>query len=375
MINIMKNVSKILLKRKSFVLTSFLMPLVLVLFFGVLYGSVSTYKVGIINNDSGKFGKAIEERLADTDIIEVIELEDGKDYSEDLMFHKFEMVIIIDENFTEKILDGDLSQINIKSISQTDMEPTVMGILEGEVKALATISNNIPVEEVGIDKILTTFNETKPNYEVNITEDNKVGIAGTMGIIFYVIFIAASMSSGFLLEDEREGTKDRVLMGKVSEKEYYGGLCSVLFILTSIPAIEYFIICNVLDYEFGFENKILLLVLLLLFVAFTVVFTVLVASLVKKKSVFGLVNTAFTLPMFMLSGSFWPFEMMSDGMQKVGSILPPRWIYLGIEKLQAGGGFQSILIIIGAFVMLIIFLFLLSIYFTRNKIVLVEDTN
>ena len=373
MINIMKNISRILIKRKSFVLTSIVMPILMVLIFANMNSNFSVYKVGLINNDRGELGRALEERLSQIDVIKIIKLEDDKNYNEKLMFHEFEMLIVIDEDFTEKILKGELSEINIKSIAQTDMEPTMVRILNSEVKALATICNNIPVEDVGIEKVLHAFNEGKPNYEVKTFESSKVSIWSTLGIIFYLIFVSGSMSCSFILEDESEGTKDRILMGKISEREYYGGVCAIFFILTSIPAIEYFIICNVFNYEFGFENKIILLILLLIFVLFSVVLSITIASVVKKKPVFILISLCFTLPMFMLSGSFWPFEVMSKSMQRFGSILPPRWLFLAVEKLQAGEDVVSILPIIGTLLILIVFLFLLSVFFTRNKIVLIKD--
>lgn len=373
MINIMKNVSKILFKRKSFILTSFIFPLIMVLLLAGLNGSATTYKVGLINKDKGEFGRALEEKLEEIDFVKIIRLENDENYSEKLMFHEFEILITIDNDFTEQILNGEFSRIDVKAIGQTEMEPTMMRILESEVRALATICNNVTVEEIGIDKVVKTFNESKPNYEIKTFEKSKVSIIASLGSIFYLIFIAAGMSCSFILEDEKQGTKDRTLMGKVSENQYYSGLCTVFFALTSIIAIEYFIICNVFKYEFGFENKIILLMFLLLFVMLAVVFSIMIASIIKKKAVFILVNVCFTLPMFMISGCFWPFEAMSEGMQKVGSILPPRWIFMAIEKLQAGEGFSSIIPMIIALLALIVVLFLLSIFFTRNKIVLVKD--
>ena len=123
MINIMKNVSKILLKRKGFFISSIVLPLVLVLFFSVLNSGSSTYGVAIINNDKGELGEVIEKRLQDMDVVKVTKLEDDTRYKEKLIFHRFEMVITINEDFTDSIINGDVSKINIKTISSTDMEP------------------------------------------------------------------------------------------------------------------------------------------------------------------------------------------------------------------------------------------------------------
>ena len=83
--------------------------------------------------------------------------------------------------------------------------------------------------------------------------------------------------------------------------------------------------------------------------------------------------TTFTIPVFMLSGSYWPFEMMSKGMQRVGNVLPIRWFYIILEKLSANEGIISILPLLGCIILLTLVLFLLSVFCTKNKIVLVKE--
>ena len=64
---------------------------------------------------------------------------------------------------------------------------------------------------------------------------------------------------------------------------------------------------------------------------------------------------------------------MGKTLQKVGNALPIRWFLLAVEKLQMGQNIESIFPIILALVLLTIFLFFLSNFFTRNKIVLIKE--
>ncbi|PRR81847.1 ABC transporter permease [Clostridium vincentii] len=372
MIRIMKNTARILLKRKSFLVTTFLLPIILIFAFTGMESSTSTLKVAVINKDSGEFGEEIEQKLSELDGITIVELED-EDYIQKLVYHQFEMVITIDENFTDSILKGEKNEITYETIANTDTESVIKSVLESEVSALAKLSNNIDIKGAGIDKVITTFRESQPEYEVLNEKDVKPSIMTSLGMIFYLLFISAGFSCGFLLEDEREGTKERVLMGKVSEKKYFAGQCAIFFLFTAVPAIEYYAICKIFDYEFGFDNTILLLLLALLMSLLAVVFSIMVASVVKNKSSFTVIISALTVPIFMLSGSFWPYEMMSEGLRKVGDALPPRWIFMAIEKLQAGESVTSILPMVGGMILLSVFFFLLSVFFTRNKITLIKD--
>ena len=60
-------------------------------------------------------------------------------------------------------------------------------------------------------------------------------------------------------------------------------------------------------------------------------------------------------------------------MQKVGNVLPIRWFYIIIEKLQANEGIMSILPFVGCMILLVLVFFLLSIFCTKNKIVLIKE--
>lgn len=373
MFNIMKNAARILLKRKSFIISSFIMPVALIFLFSLMYSGNSTLKIALINNDEGEFGKLIEERLESVENLQLIGLPADTDYESKLVFHEMEMVITIDEDFTEKLINGEKSEIKVKSISKGDMEPTLIGIMENETQSLAKLCNNIKVDESNISDVINTFKESKPELELIKTEKARGSINDSLGIIIYLIFIIAGMSCTFLIEDSRGGTKDRILMGNVREKEYYGGLGLVFVILTSIPVVEYYIVNEILGTTFGFENHLLLPLLTFLIVLVAVAFNIMLSSIIKKKNVLNQVNSAFTIPIFMLSGAFWPFEVMGEGLQKVGNALPPRWLFMAIENLQAGKDITSIIPMVLGLIALAVLLFLLSIFFTKHKIVLVKE--
>ena len=68
----------------------------------------------------------------------------------------------------------------------------------------------------------------------------------------------------------------------------------------------------------------------------------------------------------MLSGVFWDFEVMEESLQKIGSFIPTRWVYVCIENLQNGNDLNEIRIYLGLMVLLSIILFIIS--FTKLKL-------
>jgi len=374
MINIMKTVAKILLKRKSFLITTFILPIILIFASAGLNSGNSTLNVAVINKDSGELGKELEEKISNLQGVTKVEI-NNENYIQDLIYHQFEMVITIDKNFTDSLIKGDKTQVTYETISKSDSEAFIKSVLNSEVSAMAKLCNNIDVKAEGIDKVIKTFRESQPQYEVLNKKNIKPSITSSLGMVFYLLFLTAAGSCSFLLEDEREGTKDRILMGNISEKQYYVAQCAIFFIFTAVPSIEYYAICKIYDYEFGFDNTILLLMLALLMSLLAVTFSIMIASIIKNKSVFNLINSALTVPIFMLSGAFWDFEMMSNGLQRIGNALPPRWIFMAVRSLQAGNGIQVILPMVSGILALSVLFLLLSVFFTRNKMVLVKQND
>ena len=372
MINIMKTVAKILLKRKSFLITTFILPIILIFAFTGLNSGNSTLKVAVINKDSGELGKELEAKISNLQGVTKVEI-NNENYIQDLIYHQFEMVITIDKDFTDSIIKGDKTQVTYETISKSDSEAFIKSVLNSEVSAMAKLCNNIDVKAEGIDKVIKTFRESEPQYEVLNKKNIKPSITSSLGMIFYLLFLTAAGSCSFLLEDEREGTKDRILMGNISERQYYVAQCAIFFIFTAVPSIEYYAICKIFDYEFGFDNTILLLMLALLMSLLAVTFSIMIASIIKNKSVFNLISSALTVPIFMLSGAFWDFEMMSSGLQRIGNALPPRWIFMAVRSLQAGNGIEAILPMVSGILVLSVLFLLLGVFFTRNKMVLVKQ--
>jgi len=372
MINIMKTVAKILLKRKSFLITTFILPIILIFVFAGLNSGHSTINVAVINKDSGELGEELEEKISNLQGVDKVEI-NNENYMQDLIYHQFEMVITIDKNFTDSLIKGDKAQVTYETISQNDSEAFIKSVLNSEVSAMAELCNNIDVKSEGIDNVIKTFRASEPKYEELNKKNIKPSITSSLGMIFYLLFITAAGSCSFLLEDEKEGTKDRILMGNISERQYYVAECAIFFIFTAVPSIEYYAICKMYDYEFGFDNTVLLLMIVLLMSLLAVTFSIMIASIIKSKSVFNLISSALTVPVFMLSGAFWDFEMMNSGLQRIGNTLPPRWIFMAVRSLQAGNGIEAILPMVIGIVTLSIFFLLLGVFFTRNKIVMIKQ--
>ena len=163
MFKVIKNTLKILMKRKSFLFVTFVLPL-----------GMETLNIGIYNKDKGELGKAIEEGLQNLNGAKISFVDNEEDYISNLIFEECSVVVIIDENFTDDIISGKENKVKVKSINAEEASAIVTSYLEGEVSSLAMICNNVDIDKEGISKVLDTFNSSKPKYNViNKINDSK----------------------------------------------------------------------------------------------------------------------------------------------------------------------------------------------------------
>lgn len=372
MFSIAKNVIKILMKRKSFLMTAIIVPIIVTIIFSVLMGSENTsYKIAIVDNDKSILSENLVKKISSVEGITIVK-EDSLDLQK-LAFHEYEIMISIDKGFEEKLLNEEIPKVIIKSVGESDIKYILKGIIDGEVNlldSLCRIGNN---ESNNLEEVIREYNNS-PMEVIAVSENTKKrgNVAASIGIIAYCIFINGNIGSSFILEDERAGTKNRILLSKCSEGKYYGALIMVMFAIAAIPCFVYYIFAKVINMEFNMDNSVYVLIMLLLIALISVSISILLSTVIKRQSVLGVLSQLISLPAFMLSGALWDFELMSEGAQKIGSVLPPRWIFESISELNKGATFTDVLPNIGAVILFVIVVFLLSGFLNKMKIVFVK---
>ncbi|MEC2306401.1 MULTISPECIES: ABC transporter permease [Heyndrickxia] len=91
-------------------------------------------------------------------------------------------------------------------------------------------------------------------------------------------------------------------------------------------------------------------------------------SLSNSRSAFNSLQSLIAVPTCMLSGCFWPVEIMPKALQKVSDFLPQRWTLETLDKLQTGHPLSSLYLNILILIAFALCFFLFAIYqFSRNR--------
>ena len=197
----MVNTMKLLLKKKSFIIMVIVAPAVIIVFFSFAFGSDMNYKVGIINKDNNYISNEVVEAINKVENIDVVDIS-KENYEMLIISHQIQMVVIIEENFSDNILNLEESEVTIKSISNSDVKETLVSIIKSKVNNLSLIAK---ISGKNIDKFKKNnedYKENLLNYTLSEVENVRPAIEKSIGIVIMMILISGASIANFLIEDD-----------------------------------------------------------------------------------------------------------------------------------------------------------------------------
>lgn len=340
-------------------------PAIIIVFFSFIFGNVANYRIGIIDIDKSYISSEIIETINNIDNVDIIDVT-KENYEILLLSHQIQMIIIIEDGFSDKILNLEEGTIRYKSISNSDFKETILSIVKSKVDNLGLIAkvskNNMDVFKENSEKYKGNF----INYNLNDMQDVKPSIDNSLGIIIMMILISSSSISNFLIQDYEQGTMERVLVSGIKPKKYYIALISVFFLLSSISTFIYYTLCKLLRIDFGLANTKYFLVIMLLLNLVAIALNLFIASFTRNRYISNTINILIVIPTCMISGVFWDFKVMPEYIQRIGNFLPQRWVYIAIENLKISCELEAIYGYIFYMIGIALILFCLSLSMFRK---------
>lgn len=347
------------MKKKSYILLGIILPAFIIVFFSFEFGGEYKFKVGVIDNDKSYASSEIIKTIDSLEDIQSVEIK-KEDYEILLITQQIQMAIIIDDNFQDKLLNSQNNEIKIKSINESDVKSVVETMIQLKCEDLSMISK-ISNRDIGkFKELIQEYNDQITKLRLNDISERRPKIESSLGLIIFFIFIINGNIANFLIEDEEKKTKTRILSAGISKWKYYASLIFVFYIMSSLTILIYYSLAQLFSIDFGMKTRINFLIVMLLLNLVALAFNLCIVSFTRSRYASGIVNILIMVPCCMLSGVFWDFNMMPENLQKIGSYMPTRWVYICIENLQDTNNLNNINIYLGTMITLSLILFIIS---------------
>ena len=365
------NTLKVLLRKKSNILVFFLLPIIGMLVSIVAYGNVgsASVRVGVIDNDQSALAGDFIQSISQQETMKIMALADNEKESQ-ISSGKVDCVLVIPKGFAEGIYNKELKQVEIFSIKGEGATAWIQNYSNIYLRNLQDMAEAAGGNKATFEKLYNNLKQDKLSLQVKKVQDqtrNKGMTTQMIGFLIMFMLIGAGNAAEMILKERRNRTYYRICAAPVSAKTYIlGNVLANLLMVTLQISLTLFFMIKVFKIQTYIPVGEMFMILLL-FGLVAIGLGVLIVAFSNDSRQVSTLQTLVITPTCMLSGCFWPLEIMPKSLQRVANFLPQTWTIGAIHKLQMGSGLDQIIINLLILVAFALTFFLVAAYkFGRN---------
>ena len=367
-----------LFRDKSLLVIVIALPVVFTFVMGLAYGSagsaqVSKVSVGLVKKDSSEIANQLIASIKNDKTIQIIEMEEAELYDK-VKNSGLESGFIIPVDFGQKVREGKIPTIEVLKLPTSTGYMVVEGIINMEYTRMQLkesyrnyIQDKIKDLDISKKEIIMSSADSKIEESLKepsvvsvsegaLSEEGSVGFNGkarsSIGMAIMFVMFVVILGAGEILEEKKNKTWGRLLSTPTNKSTIMLGKIMGNF-LRGWAQVGFLILFGqfVMGVNWGnslFSSFILISVYLLCLNGLGMM----LASLVRTNSQLGAYSSIFIISTSMLSGCYWPIEIVPEFMQKIAMVFPQYWAMKGLDNivianLGIGSVMNSLIVLIG----------------------------
>lgn len=354
---------KKLFREKTALFFLILLPVIFIFVMGSVYGSASSsdaakIPVGIVNNDGSKISLDLINEISKDKTIYIKDIKD-EDLSEMVRNVEVEIGFIIPKDFGKKVEEGKEPEIEVLKLPKSADFLALEGIVNSAYTKIHVNDSitaffgdklkaaNVENTELILTDISGKFEENLKTPLITVqasayTKDGKTnGFDGkamsSLGMMVMFVMFTVILGAGEILDEKKSNTWGRLNITPTNKMTIVFGKFTGTFLKGWVQVIILILFSNfIMGVNWG--NSILATIILMSIYLISVTgLGMFLSSLVKTNSQLGAVSAITIICTSMLSGCYWPIEMMPAAMQNIAALFPQYWAMKGLTNTVVGG--------------------------------------
>jgi ABC-2 type transport system permease protein len=351
-------------------------PIFAMFVFGLAFsGNVEDVDTIIVNHDQGfqipggedlsLSNKIISNLNTSVMNIQYMDSEDGA--VQKVVDGKAYAVIIFPENFTRDAY----TSLNSPNISNSSNLGTAITIKDDE--SIVNIKNAI--DGSVLDAITTTMTNEGINSPVKVNSDPVYGQNAQFidfvvpGIMAFIVYLLTTLLTLLAFVGERTtGTLERLLSTPLNESEMVGGYALAFGIIGTVQALLLLSVGILVFKITVLGNVVLAFVVIALLAVVSQALGILLSNLAKREAQAIQFVPFIILPVFLLSGVFWPIQAIPIWLRPLSYLVPPTYAVDACRAvLLKGWGIDKIWFDILALLLFAVLFLVLATYSLKTR--------
>lgn len=359
------NIIKRAFKSTKEIILVLLLPVAAIGIMTIMMGtpSLQKLKVGIIVEDKGIYSTKLASILEKDQSIHLVRLT-NTNYKALLKNGKVNAVLTLPEDFSTGIENSRKIELSFYCNKSSAAVEELKQHINQYVSAFYQISSSSAdiALQSGKDKSLITEDLFKQiengvlqlNYSLGRTdskEENKNGLISSIGFSIMFIMVLVFNTIGTILEDKKNLVLARISTFKVRQWEIVAGNLLGSLALGVIQLIPLTLITAYV-YKLSSLKEIMgLFLILVCFITATIGLAIGLAGIIQANFNPALIVATIIFPTCLIGGCLIPASMLPDFIDKIGYVVPQKWVLISIQKLMTGEDLQNIFINLGIILM------------------------
>lgn len=317
-------------------------PVLIVLIVGSA-GSGARIRAAVIDRD----GTALSAMVIDAARQAAVLIEIGYDEIEDALVEgRIEYALALPAGLQERVAAGRQAEVDEFSLRGVGMTRAVRSAADAVLSAAHNLARSTGGDLAAFERGMAGLREGtfalafeaygEPTRA--LAAGQAEGLAQLLGMLTLTMFFSSLGASLMFLKDIETGSYRRTLAGPISAPRYTMEASLAFFGAVALQALAAGLALR-LSFP-AMDARILSAVsaVLLCFALVAVSFTQALANAFRTTKRTAVATNFLVMPMAMLGGAFWPFDIMPDYLRRVGSFTPTRWASLAAADALSGAG-------------------------------------
>ncbi|NJE36309.1 ABC transporter permease [Bacillus paralicheniformis] len=372
MLWLVKNTLNVTFKKKINIFLFVCLPLLGIFVSLLTEGSMdkTDLRVGIINHDGGRIAEDTKDFLKGIENVNISAVSEAEGKSQ-VASGELDCAITFEQGFSQSVQNGEPAHIAIASVKGAEITGFVKSYVYHYIDNIAAIGKSAQGNEKRFEEMYKNYRSSEAGvktYTVEDTAKNRNMTERTVGFLLMAMLFSAGSLTELLVKEKENRTYFRLLTTLITARQY---VMSNVAVSMSVITCQIFLTLIMVKYVFRMETGISfweMAAVLLIFALSAVGLALITVVFANSSKSSGVLRNLIFTPTIMLSGCFWPIEIMPSFAQRIADFLPQRWVLDTLAKLQEGQQLQGLYLNIMILFAFAAVFFLIVIYkFKRNN--------
>ncbi len=346
---------KRIIRRPSMIVLTVAIPVLIVLIVGA-GGTGNRIRVALIDRDGSLLSEMVRDAIDPIATIVDVEYDD---IGASLVDGRIEYALVLPAGMQAAVVAGERARVETYSLQGIQMTRMVRSAADAVFSAAHNVALHTGEDPDRFEAAMTRVRDGRFALEIDtfrrdqgaLPADSAAGVAQLIGLLTMTMLLMTMGSCLMFLKDIEDGTFHRTLAGPLSVRRYMLEANVAILCGAALQSVAAVAALRLAVPQLSPSALLMILTILAAFASVAVSFTLAVANTMKTVKRTAIATNFLIMPIVMLGGAFWPFDIMPDYLQRIGAFSPTRWTASAAESALSGASFGEILPQLGILVL------------------------